>query len=284
MADDHGLSWKDALSKVRRNVVEQENQRELERRLEQERNESDLRERLKVDTAESLNARTQAIRADFDQAVRKFCPIGDLDKVREAQQNLHDLLRFYESCFKRFGQVFSARHKSDIPRLRKELEELRRLLNRQDRQWKAIAEVLEEVSFVPRTPEHDEALLIVARDFSQRAHGIELSIPADYFVHESENFWVVETTEHVLGYVKLVEEDGARRLVFALSPVGKMNFNKYVRGILYKFATEGPPPEKLSAIRVRVTYQREVKFYTELGFTRTEIKGPSDWIYERPVE
>jgi hypothetical protein len=282
MSPNQDLDWKQALGHARKGVVEQEEQRELEKKLQRERNENDLRKRLETDTAESFDERFQSVRQRFDQAVRKFCPIPHLASVREDRQDLTDILKFYKSCFQKFGRVFTPQHKTLIPKILSELDGMQKLLDRQTEQWAKAGAILPEVTFVPRTEEHDEALVIVAKDFSERSSGMKLSIPGDYFAKENEHFWAVETAEHVLGYVKYSPED--KLVVFALAPVGKVNFNKYVRAILHKFATEGPLEEKLDAIRVHVTCQREIKFYTDLGFIRTEIRGPADWVYERAID
>lgn len=73
-------------------------------------------------------------------------------------------------------------------------------------------------------------------------------------------------------------------VTFAIGTIEKVNFNKLVRGVLHKFFAGDVLSEKLSAVRVRVSYVREVRFFTDMGFVRAETRGPSDWIYEREID
>ncbi len=64
-----------------------------------------------------------------------------------------------------------------------------------------------------------------------------------------------------------------------------VNFNKFVRGLLHKFhANKEIFPTPSPAVRVRVGYVRETKFFTDIGFVRSETLGPSDWIYQRGLD
>ena len=66
-------------------------------------------------------------------------------------------------------------------------------------------------------------------------------------------------------------------------PGDKVNFGKFIRAALWKFCAQGPLPAPLAFARVRLSYVREVKFFTDIGFVRAEVKGPSDWIYQREI-
>jgi len=279
MPSTEGLSWKEQLSKVRRRVLEQEKQREMERKLLRQRNEESLRERLAQDTPEALAERFTAIRERFDHGVRKFYPRPHIESAGEDIAALEELLKFYQGCFGEFGAVFSPAHKTVISRLLEDIRNLHKGLDRQLKQWREVEEVVEGTVFRPRTTLDDEALVTVAKAFSERAHKVPLSIPGDYFSHEDENFWVAQNGEYILGHIKFSPED--KVVSFALVPHRKTNFNKFIRALLYKFLCEGPIAEKITGVRVRITYVREVKFFTDLGFVRTEVKGPSDWIYQR---
>jgi len=281
MAGDEALSWKAALGKVRNRVVTMEERRTREKKLERQRNESSLKEQLASDTAEALSARFADIRKRFDRGVRKFFPLKHIETVRQEIGELCDLLQFYKDCMKQFSKVFTPAHKTTIPNLLREIEDLNRGLDRQIRQWQKVADVTGPTGFRPRESADDAALVEVAKAFSMRAHKVPLSIPGDYFAHEDEDFWVAEAEGNVLGYVKFFPEE--KVVTFALVPAVETNFKKFIRAILYRFLAEGPLPEKMDAARVRISYVREVKFFTDMGFVRTEVKGPSDWIYQREI-
>ena len=282
MGSDDALSWKDQLSTVRDRVVKMEQRRETEKRLQQERNEDALRKRLKDDTPEALNAHFNEIRRKFDRAVRKFYPLPHVEGALQEITDFGDLLYFYKDCIPQFGKVFQPNHRTVIKSLLGELGNLQRGLDRQLKQWRQVDEVTAEVTFRAREDADNEPLAAVAKAFSERAHSVPLSIPSDYFGHEKENYWVVDYADDVIGYVKFWPED--KVVTFAIGTIEKVNFNKLVRGVLHKFFTGDVLSEKLSAVRVRVSYVREVRFFTDMGFVRAETRGPSDWIYEREID
>lgn len=281
MAIEQSLSWKQTLHKVRSRVVEMEKHRDIERELLRERNEQGVSERLKTDTAEALTERFGEFRASFDRAVRKFFPLPHIEGIAENLEQLNNLLGFYVGCIKEFPKVFTPQHKQTIPALISELKGLRKGLDRQLGQWRGAGEATAHMVFRPRGTADDEPLVAVAKTFSDRAHSVSLSIPGDYFAHEDENFWVAESEGKVFGYMKFFPED--KVVTFALMPADKVNFNKFVRSVLHRFYTAGPLPAGTDAVRVRVGYQREAKFFTDMGFVRTQIKGPGDWIYQRKI-
>ena len=73
-------------------------------------------------------------------------------------------------------------------------------------------------------------------------------------------------------------------VTLALAPPTKVNFKKFIRGLLYKFHANGPLNETFDSVRVRIGFVREVKFFTDMGFVRAETKGPSDWVYKRNLD
>jgi hypothetical protein len=275
------LSWRDQLTKVRDHVVEQEKRRQIEKRLEQERNEEALGRRLKQDTPEALAARFGDIRRAFDRDARKFYPLPQLEEALTALTDYGDLLRFYNDCIKQFPKVFTAAHKTGIPALLKELGELQQGLDRQLAQWREVKTALDGVQFRARKPSDDAPLVAVAKSFSDRAHKVGLSLPNDYFSRENTNFWVAQLDAKPIGYVKYIAADQV--LNFAIEPGDKVNFNKFIRALLWKFCSQGPLPKPLTHARVRVAFVREVKFFTDMGFVRAEVMGPSDWIYQREI-
>ena len=282
MIGDEGLSWREQLGRVRGHVVELQERRASDKRLERERNEQSLKRRLKEDTPDALNQTFNDIRRRSDRAARKFFPPQHIEAVLSDLSEFGDLLRFYADCMKSLAKVFSPAHKTTITSLLGDLGSLQRGLDRQLGQWRTVTSVTDKMVFRARQPSDDADLVAVAKAFSDRAHGVTLSIPNDFFAHENENFWVAECDGNALGYVKYWVED--KVVTFALFPPEKINFNKLVRGALYKFFMAGPAPEKMTAVRVRVGYVREVKFFTDIGFVRVQTKGPSDWLYERELD
>ena len=281
MAGGGELSWRDQLTQVRDHVVEQEKRREIDKRLEQERNEEALGRRLKQDTPEALAARFGDIRRAFDRDARKFYPLPQLEEALKALTDFGDLLRFYNDCMKQFPKVFTPAHKTGIPALLRDLGELQQGLDRQLAQWREVKTGLDHVQFRARKPSDDAPLVTVAKTFSDRAHKVGLSLPNDYFSRENTNFWVAEMEGKPIGYVKYMPADQA--LNFAIEPGEKINFSKFIRALLWKFCSQGPLPQPLPHARVRVAFVREVKFFTDMGFVRAEVKGPSDWINQREI-
>ena len=281
MGGDEGLSWRDQLSKVRGKVVELEKRREVEKRLERERNEEALARRLKQDTPEALAQRFSESHRNFDYNARRFYPLPQLEKVSEEITEFADLLNFYTDCIKSFPRVFSPAHKAAFASLLADIAELRRGLDRQLGQWREIKAALDALQFRRRKPSDDAALVAAAKSFSDRAHKVPLSIPSDFFSRETDNFWVADCQGTPTGYMKYWPQE--KVLTFALECGEKVNFTKYVRGVLYKFCAQGPLSEPLPVARVRIGFVREVKFFTDMGFVRAETKGPTDWIYQREV-
>jgi len=279
MPDDSQLTWKQQLDRLRDRVVELEKQREIRKRVQREQSEKALQKRLKEDTAEVLTARFKTLRERFEHDARKFYPVPWLKQISSELEEFRDLLNFYAEGLRQYPNVFTANHKVTIPRLLREAEDMGKSLQRQLRQWAAVGDFVEDVRFRPRKPQDDPVLVAVAKAFSERAHQMELTIPGDYFAQETENFWTVERAGQILGYIKYSPD--LQTISFALADQPNLNYTKFIRGVLHRFYAEGPLPQKPDRIRVRLSYHREVKFYTDLGFVRTEVRGPSDWIYER---
>ena len=279
---DDSLSWQDQLKTVRTKVIEREEQRETDKRLQRERNETSLREKLKEDTPEALNTRFNEIRTLSDRAARKFYPLPHIEAALEDLGDFGSLLRFYTDCMKQFGKVFTQGHRTTFPKLLNELGNLQRGLDRQLGQWRELAPIIDGAVFRTKTPEDDAAVVAVAKAFSARAHSVPLSIPGDFFANVGETFFIVEHDSHVLGYIKYWPED--KVVTLALGPATDVNFKKFIRGLLFKFHANGPLNETFSSVHVRIGFVREVKFFTDIGFVRAETKGPSDWVYKRDLD
>jgi len=278
---ESGLSWRDQLSRVRNVVVEQEKRREVEKRLERERNEGRLTERLKEDTPKALSHRLTELKQRFDHAARKLFPLPQIQAMSQEIIDLHDLLAFYVDCMRSFTKVFNQSHRSMFPSLLNDVKGVMKGMERQLKQWGAIKPILDNTQFRPRTSDDDAILVTIAKEFSQRAHDVPLSIPADYFSRENRDFWTIESEGKAIGYVKFWPRDEV--VTFAVAQPNDINVNKFLRGLLYKFGAEGPLPKPQTAIRVKITFPREAKFFSDLGFIRTETKGPSEWIYTREL-
>lgn len=281
MANEEGLGWLSQLTKVREQVVSMEKRRETERRLERERNEQALGKRLKDDTAAALTARFADIHKRFDRDARKLYPLPFLEGVEKDVKDLNELLVFYEDCMKQFAKVFTPEHKTAIPSLIAQIKEMQAGLERQLGLWHEVKTATDTLTFRPRKPGDDPALVAASKAFSERAHKVALSIPGDIFAREGENFWVAEAAGAVVGHVKFYPAD--KTMSFAVVPAGTVNFTKFVRAALYKFCAQGPLPQPLTAVRVLVVFGREAKFFTDMGFVRAETKGPAEWVYQRDV-
>jgi hypothetical protein len=275
------MGWLGQLTKVRDQVVDMEKRRETERRLERERNEQALGKRLKEDTAAALIARFAELHKRFDRDARKFYPLPSLEGVEKDLKDLCDLLLFYEDCMKQFAKVFTPEHKTAIPSLIAQIKDMQTGLERQLGQWREVKTAAEPVAFRARKAGDDPALVASAKVFSDRAHKVALSIPGDFYAREGENFWVVEAAGALIGHVKFAPAD--KTMSFALAPAGAVNFTKFVRAALYKFCVQGPLPQPLAAVRVRVAFGREAKFFTDMAFVRAETKGPAEWVYQRDL-
>ncbi len=281
MQIDEGLSWKDQLKSVREHVVGRAQQRERDKKLQRERNAVSLQKRLKEDTPEALNQRANDIRKVSDRAARKLYPLPHIEAVMTNIGQFGDLLRFYSDCLRPFARVFSPAHKTTLANLLRDMGALQRGLDRQMGQWRELKDLIQKTVFRPRQAQDEADLVAVAKEFSEHAHSVPLSIPGDFFQHERDNFWVAECEGTVLGYVKYWPDD--KVITFALRPPHATNFKKFIRGLIYKFCADGPIPEKGHAVRVRIGFVREVKFFTDIGFVRSETKGPTEWIYQREL-
>lgn len=278
---ESGLGWRDQLTRVRSVVLEQEKRREVEKRLEQERNEGRLTERLKQDTPEALSHRLNDIKQRFDHVSRKLYPLPQLEAMSQEITDLRDLLAFYVDCMKSFGKVFNQSHRTMFPSLLSDVEGVVKGLERQIKQWTEIKPLLDKTQFRARKQEDDGPLVAITKEFSERAHDVTLSIPGDYFARENQNFWTIDTDGKVMGYMKYWAREDV--VTFALAQPAEVNFNKFLRGLLHKFGAECPMGKPLAALRVKITFPREAKFFADLGFIRTETKGPSEWIYQREL-
>ena len=281
MALDSGLSWREQLASVREDVEQMAQRREEEERLQLERSRESLKERLSSDTPQSLLQQLQDLRKECDRAARRLFPPEALAAALRGVLDFEKRLLFYKGCQKEFDDLFTPQINQTISRCLSDLENTKKGLNRQIGQWRQLLEVLQDIGFRAKTEEDNRALTQAAKTFSERAHSIALSIPNDFFAGEDEGFHVVTHGESVIGHVKWWDDRGV--ITFAVSPPDKVNFPKFVRGVLFK-AYQGPlADKKQDGVRLRLSMSREVKFFTDLGFVRKETVSVSEWIFVRPL-
>ena len=165
----------------------------------------------------------------------------------------------------------------------RDLGEVQRGFDKQLSQWRAIERVLADSQWRGRQSEDDGPLVDIAKTFNEEAHGVPLSLPKDFFASEKEDFYVVQLGGAPYGYVKYRPANDTITFAVVRPPrldAGvKLNFSKFVRGLLHGFSQGGPMDRSLDSLNVRLSYAREVKFFTDLGFTRAETHGMSDWTY-----
>jgi hypothetical protein len=283
MPRDSGDDWRAQLEKLRGNVEEMERKRAEEERLRLERSRESLQERLRHDTPESLNHQIQDLRKDCDRAARRFYPVEGIEQGQAKVQDFAKRIQFYRECEGQFSDLFTPPVKLAIARCHEEIEKIRWGLDRQLRQWGEIRDVLGNVAFRTRLAGDDKGLVQAAKQFSEAAHGMGLAIPPDFFSTEGAGFHVVAHQEAVLGYIRHWPDQ--RVVTFAVVPPSKLNFPKFIRGVLYKAYRSGPLAATGSnSVRVRLGMTREVKFFTDLGFVRSETVSVSEWVYERSLD
>ncbi len=282
MPQDEELSWRDQLFRLRNKVVEAEKQRGEEKKRKLEHSREVIAERLKSDTPEALTRTFNELKKRHGGARREFFPLEPLEQGVKELGEFGGKLRFYKESQKEYPKLLTSRHKQTIDKLLKSVGELQRSLEKQIVQWRRVKEILEATRFRPREPEDDPGLLDVAKRFHTRAYEIELRLPSDFFAGESEDFYVAELDGKPYGYVKYLRSDGM--FSFALVGVRDANFGKLVQGFLYCFCKSGIMAGSPDAVKVRLSHPDEVKFYTNLGFQRTETRGVSSWTYSRKLD
>jgi len=273
------LSWRDQLSRVREDVVRAERERELRKKMERERSRGALAERLKQDSPEALNARFNELKKTCQQVGQRLYPPDELRQQLAELENLEELLQYFEICKREHGDLFNTAMRQAMVRLRGELADIRKSIDKQLRQWRAVEALLGGTDFRPRTDKDDARLLEIAKSFSLAAHSLALSVPADYFATESENFYVAEGPGGVYGYVKYWSE--ANAISLGLEPPARVNFKKLLRGFFRTCCTRGPLAGKMDALRVRISDPGEFRFYQGLGFRRTALTSP---VCTRPLD
>jgi len=266
------LSWRDQLSRVREDVVRAERERELRKKMERERSRDALAERLKRDSPEALNARFNELKKTCQQVGQRLYPPDELRQQLTELESLEELLQYFEICKREHGDLFNTAMRQAMVRLRGELADIRKSIDKQLRQWQAVEALLDATDFRPRTDKDDPRLLDIAKAFSLTAHNLALSLPGDYFATESENFYVAKGPDGVYGYVKYWPE--ANAISLALEPPARVNFKKLLRGFFRRLCTRGPLAGKMDALRVRISDPGEFRFYQGLGFRRTTLASP----------
>ena len=283
MAIDSGQDWRAQLEQLRGSVEEMEQRRAEEERLKLKRNREGLQERLRKDTPETIPQQLQELRKECDRSARRFYPLQAIEEACQMLRDFDKRMQFYKGCEKEFGDLFSPRLKQAISKCQGDIANAMRGLERQLKQWHEIRDVLAEISFRAKKDADDKGLAQVAKDFSQTAHQMGLTIPPDFFAAEDQGFHAVTHQDEIIGHIKYWE--GRNVITFALTSPVKLNFPKFVRGVLFKAYREGPLAEKnQTTVRARLTMAKEVRFFTDLGFVRSETVSVSEWVYERPLD
>jgi len=275
------LSWRDQLLGLRNKVVEAEKRRDEDKRLRRERSKEAIQERLKEETPEALNARLSEMRKRFGRAARQFFPLPHLEAFISEVGDFGSNLRFYKECQKEFGDVFSSHFRQTLDRLLRSVGELQRNLDKQLGQWRKVNEIVKKTAFREKTPDDDAGLVEIATTFHAQAHGLPLSLPRDFFAKEKKDFYVADYEGQVYGYVKYWPKENVT--TFAITPPLKINLGKLVRGFLCHFYKNAAHGRRFEEARVRLSYAREVRFFTDMGFIRGETHGMSDWTYHREL-
>lgn len=277
------LSWKKQLQHVKSKVLEAEKQREDLKRMQLERSRESLQERLKEDTPEALDGVLAALKKECSRSSREFYATPHLQTALDRLGELGQKLRFYKDCQKDFGKLFTPRLRQTLDKLLRDLGAVQRGVEKQLAQWRAAEQVLSGTLFRPRGPADDGVLVGLAKAFHEAAHGGALSLPKNFFANEKDGFYVADFHEQPYGYVKYWPKEDVITFAVAqpknVEPPVKLNFNKFIRGLLHHFARNGPLQKPLDTLRVRISYAREAKFFTEIGFVRSETHGMSDWTY-----
>lgn len=263
-------------------LVEQaEKERELKRQEERERVKEKLADELQQNPPDVLLRQFREIEEYYKSAAKKFYPVEALQECVQKLGGFEKNIERYQSYRPRFSDIYSEALTRALDQLGRELSTFHQMMSPQWEQWQGVDRVLKVMEFRHRHKNDDARLVEIAKDFQQRAHGMHLDIPRSFFAAKGETFYVVLSEGHILGYFE--NYPGENRISFALSPPKGVNFLKLVRGVVQKFCREGPLPQRLESVNVRIYSRQEVKFYTDLGFMRTGTLGMSDWLYQKKL-
>ena len=280
MAPPDDLSWREQLHQVRNRVTEAEQQRALRRKLDLEKTRDGLRRRLSQDTPAALLSQFNGLRLAYERAVRKLYPPTLLQEQQTNLAEFGEKLRFYRDCRKDHPELFTSEMRQTITRLLKDMGALQRGVDRQLRQWEPVEMILERTIWRPPAGNVGTTLLEICKTYNQFAFEISLSLPADFYAGELENYHLAfyEEEAEPYGFVQYVPDGEV--IVFAVAPFEEVNFRKLIRGFAYSFYSSARNDTKAKAARVRLTHPAEFKFFSELGFSRAETRSINESVYQ----
>ena len=281
MVQDNGGSWRDQLSVVKDKVVEAKRLEELEEKLQIQRSRDGILEKLKEDTPDALGRQFRALENAFRSGGRELFPAETIIGAAEQLQVLSDKAEFYLDAVGKFDDIFTEAHQQALAKLQHDLPKLKERFDKQVAEWSNVKIVVDGTKFRHKLPEDEPTLAHIAKTFYNRAHGIDLNLPKQFFARKAENFHVATFQDIPYAYGEV--SDVPDTFALAVGEVLGTNFTKLARGFMYRWCREGFSAKKLDTLSVRVTSRDEVKFYTGLNFLRSQTRGMSDWIYSRKV-
>ncbi len=273
-------SWREQLRHVRSRVDEAEQQRAMRRKLDLEKTKDGLRRRLAQDSSAALLGQFNDLRLAYERIVRKLYPPTLLHEQQTGLAEFGEKLRFYRDCQKDHPDLFSSEIRQTITRLLKEMGGLQRGVERQLRQWEPVEVILERTNWRPPAGKVGAALLEISKAYNEFAFEIALSVPADFYSGELDNYHLAYYEEETepYGFVQYVPD--GEMIVFAVVPFEEVNFRKLARGFVSDFYSSADKEIKAKAARVRLTHPDEFKFFNDLGFSRAETRSINESVYQ----
>ena len=278
--ESNGTSWRDQLSIVKDKVVEAENRKELERKLQIQRTRDGIAAKLAEDTPEEMDRRFREMENDLRAGGRELYPGKAMQSAGEAMEELTAKAKYYQDAMKEFPDLFPDPYPQTLKRLEPGLARAQERSAKQIHEWSNVGIVTDGTQFRKKEVDDEPTLIHIAKTFHKKAHGIDLNLPKAFFSKKSEGLWVATFQE--IPYAYCLETDVAETFSVSVGEVIGTNFVKLVRGLLHRFCTAGPVG-RMNKVSVHVTSRDEVKFYTHLNFLRTATRGMSDWTYTRKL-
>jgi len=281
MISDDAKSFRAQLLAIRPQVEEAEKERELNEQEEKDRTRDKLAEELKKIPPDQFFRHLRELEGHYKAANKNFCPMeairGCLSQLDEFKEKV-DRYQYYRG---RFADIFTDSMQRSLDEAGRTMSALRETIDSQWQQWQEVSELVNKVNFRLRTKKDDTDLIEVAKTFHQRAHGIQLDVPKNYYGGKGDQFFVAEVEDKCVGHFEFYPSEN--RIAFAIITLKGINFIKLVRALVENFCREGPVPSPLDTVNIRLYDRQEVKFYTDLGFMRAETLGMSDWLYQRKL-
>jgi len=249
-------SWRTQLSIVKDKVVEEEKRKERERKEEEKRKEVErklqiqrtkesIAEHLREDTPEALHQTLRGLQDAFKAGGRELYPVNTMLGAAKELDEFAEKIAYYMDSLSNFADAFPATYRDLLPRLQASIKDAKDRSAKQVAEWANVKIVTDGTQFRDIQPEDEPTLIHVAKTFYQKAHGIDLNLPKNFFSKKAAGFHVATFQEIPYAYVE----------------IGDIK----------------------DTVSVRVTSRDEAKFYTALNFIRSGTRGMSDWSYSRKV-